>query len=111
MLSYEVIRNDTYSNKLWSIISQMEREMCSYLEWQLNVEPTALIEFQEKVKRDFKGPGPYPTHRLHAVVHQRPCPLDVSTEANAAPPTVTLAPQTVVTYLMPPSSLGTPSTP
>ncbi|EKM61730.1 uncharacterized protein PHACADRAFT_190915 [Phanerochaete carnosa HHB-10118-sp] len=58
MLSYEVIRNDTYSNKS----CQMEREMCSYLEWQLNVEPTTLIEFQEMVKRDFKGPGPYPTY-------------------------------------------------
>ncbi|KAI6100838.1 hypothetical protein EDD16DRAFT_1492855, partial [Pisolithus croceorrhizus] len=48
MLSSKVICNDMYSNKLWSIvmqgmfqlweINQMEREMCQYLEWELNVE-------------------------------------------------------------------------
>jgi hypothetical protein len=41
----------------------MEREMCSYLEWQLNVEPTALKDFESMIRRDFKGPaGPYPTY-------------------------------------------------
>jgi hypothetical protein len=52
MLASKVIYDDTYSNKSWSIvgqgmfalreINQMEREMCSYLEWQLKVAPTAL---------------------------------------------------------------------
>ena len=65
---------NTYSNKSWSIVSQgmfalreinqMEREMCSYLEWQLNIEPSALKEFEQKVRRDFKGFGPYPTYVL-----------------------------------------------
>ncbi|KAI0343708.1 hypothetical protein BDW22DRAFT_1306918, partial [Trametopsis cervina] len=60
MLASKVICDDTYSNKSWSIvgqgmfalreINQMEREMCSYLEWQLNVEPTALQEFEDKVR-------------------------------------------------------------
>ena len=45
-------------------INQMEREMCSYLEWQLNVDPTELREFEHKVRRDFKGQGPYPTYNL-----------------------------------------------
>ena len=36
-------------------INQMEREMCSYLEWQLNVEPGALKELESMVRRDFKG--------------------------------------------------------
>ena len=26
-----------------------------YLEWQLNIEPSALKEFEHKVRRDFKG--------------------------------------------------------
>jgi hypothetical protein len=74
MLSSKVICDDTYSNKSWSIvgqgmfalreINQMEREMCSYLEWQLNVEPSLLQDFTARVKRDFKGPGPYPTFCL-----------------------------------------------
>ncbi|KAI0790569.1 hypothetical protein C8Q75DRAFT_698839, partial [Abortiporus biennis] len=72
MLASKVICDDTYSNKSWSIvgqgmfalreINQMEREMCSYLEWQLNVEPKLLQEFETKVRRDFKGPGPYPSY-------------------------------------------------
>ncbi|OCH86080.1 hypothetical protein OBBRIDRAFT_738657 [Obba rivulosa] len=74
MIASKVICDDTYSNKSWSIvgqgmfalreINQMEREMCSYLEWQLNIEPSALKEFEAKVRRDFKGPGPYPTYVL-----------------------------------------------
>ena len=35
-----------------------------YLEWQLNIEPSALKEFEQKVRRDFKGQGPYPTYVL-----------------------------------------------
>ncbi|CAL1711356.1 unnamed protein product [Somion occarium] len=58
MLASKVMCDDTYSNKSWSIvgqgmfalreINQMEREMCSYLEWQLNVEPALLREFEAK---------------------------------------------------------------
>jgi hypothetical protein len=71
MIASKVICDDTYSNKSWCIvgqgmfalreINQMEREMCSYLEWQLNVDPSALKEFEAMVRRDFKGPGPYPS--------------------------------------------------
>ena len=74
MLASKVICDDTYSNKSWSIvgqgmfalreINQMEREMCSYLEWQLNVDPAELKEFETKVRRDFKGPGPYPNYSI-----------------------------------------------
>ena len=66
MLSSKVICDDTYSNKSWSIvgqgmfalreINQMEREKCSYLQWQLNIEPRALKEFEQKVL--------YPTYIL-----------------------------------------------
>ncbi|OJT02149.1 hypothetical protein TRAPUB_7392 [Trametes pubescens] len=72
MIASKVICDDTYSNKSWSIvgkgmfalreiINQMEREMRSYLEWQLNIEPHTRLEFEQKVRRDFKGTGPYPT--------------------------------------------------
>ena len=72
MIASKVICDDTYSNKSWCVvglgmfalwgINQMEREMCSYLEWQLNVKPSALQEFESMVWKDFKGPGPYPAH-------------------------------------------------
>src|SRR5216684_8395400 len=71
MLASKIICDDTYSNKSWCIvgqgmfalreINQMEREMCSYLEWQLNVDPSTLRDFQARVQHDFAGPGPYPT--------------------------------------------------
>ena len=71
MLASKIICDDTCSNKSWCIvgqgmfvlreINQMEREMCSYLEWQLNVDPTTLCDFQARVQLDFAGPGPYPS--------------------------------------------------
>ena len=43
-------------------INQMEQEMCSYLEWQLNVEPSKLKEFELMVCKVFKGQVPLWTH-------------------------------------------------
>lgn len=68
-IASKIICDDNYSNKSWCIvgqmfalreINQMQREMCSYLEWQLSVEPKILKEFEDKVCRDFAGPEPYP---------------------------------------------------
>ena len=42
----------------------MERNMCPHLERQVNIEPSTLWEFEQKVRRDFKGFGPYPTNLL-----------------------------------------------
>jgi len=54
MLTSKIICDDT-SNKSWCIvgqgmfalqeINQMEQEMCSYLEWQLSVNPSTLRDF------------------------------------------------------------------
>ncbi|KAI0037559.1 hypothetical protein FA95DRAFT_1462545, partial [Auriscalpium vulgare] len=72
MIASKIICDDTYSNKSWCMvgqgmfalreINQMEREMCSYPEWQLNADPTTLHDFEIQVRRDFAGPGPYPSH-------------------------------------------------
>jgi hypothetical protein len=77
MIASKVICDDTYSNKSWSIvgqgmfqlreINQMEREMCQYLDWELNVEPSTLKEFEDMVRKDFAGPGPYPTYILQTI--------------------------------------------
>jgi hypothetical protein len=40
------------------------REMCSYLEWELNVDTKTLKMFETMVKKDFAGPGPYPTYLM-----------------------------------------------
>ena len=71
MIASKVICNDTYSNKSWRIVgqnlytlkevNQMEREMCSYLEWLLHVEAPELEAFTQRVKKEY-GPdcGPNP---------------------------------------------------
>ncbi|KAF8622681.1 hypothetical protein AX15_006783 [Amanita polypyramis BW_CC] len=63
MIASKVICDDTYSNKSWTIvaqglftlreINQMEREMCSYLDWELNVDSDTLAGFERAVKKDF----------------------------------------------------------
>lgn len=91
MLASKIICDDTYSNKSWCIvaqhmfqlreINQMEREMCSYLEWQLNVEPKVLEEFTIRVKRDFAGSGPYPP----LILPSEPTPEPASASTSIAP--------------------------
>ena len=47
-----------YSNKSSSIISQgifQLRQMCQYLEWELNVDLVTLNEFEEMIRKDFPG--------------------------------------------------------
>jgi hypothetical protein len=63
MIASKVVCDDTYSNKSWAVvgqgmfqlkeINQMEREMCGYLEWQLNVDYVQLEEFTEDVQTRF----------------------------------------------------------
>ncbi|KAI9441963.1 hypothetical protein BJY52DRAFT_1128812, partial [Lactarius psammicola] len=66
MLASKIICDDTYSNKSWCIVGQgmfalQECKMCLYLEWQLNVDPSTLRDFESHVCHDFAGPWPYPT--------------------------------------------------
>ncbi|KAG5342612.1 hypothetical protein C0989_012117 [Termitomyces sp. Mn162] len=78
MIASKVICDDTYSNKSWGIvaqgmfnlreINQMEREMCNYLEWELNVDNNILAIFGKRLQEDFKSSsGPYPTYALSMV--------------------------------------------
>jgi len=66
MIASKVVCDDTYSNKSWAIvgqhmftlkeINQMEREMCGYLEWLLNIDPNELKAFELAVKDQY-GPN------------------------------------------------------
>lgn len=79
MIASKVICDDTYSNQSWCIvgqkmfqlkeINQMEREMCGYLEWNLNVSGEEVAEFETLVRAEH---GPRPSMRVPSVVPEAP---------------------------------------
>ncbi|RSH89737.1 hypothetical protein EHS25_001723 [Saitozyma podzolica] len=60
LIASKVLCDDTYSNQSWGIVAQkmfalkelnqMEREMCGYLEWNLNILGEEIIEFEASVR-------------------------------------------------------------
>lgn len=108
MIASKVICDDTYSNKSWAIvaqgmftlreINQMEREMCSYLDWELTVDNPILQNFEAMVTHDFSSAAPasgYPTYSLQMVSKRAakaaasasatPVPGPISTESPPIP--------------------------
>jgi hypothetical protein len=89
MISSKVICDDTYSNQSWGIvaqkmfalkeINQMEREMCGYLEWNLNVGGEEVIAFEQSVRGEF---GPRAVSRSLA---SEDLPMMASKPSNAYP--------------------------
>ena len=47
-----------------SDLNNSERWMCRILDFDCNVQPEALAAFEDKVRRDFAGTGPYPEYIL-----------------------------------------------
>ncbi|EPQ55085.1 hypothetical protein GLOTRDRAFT_41750, partial [Gloeophyllum trabeum ATCC 11539] len=119
MIASKVICDDTYSNKSWCIvgqgmfalreINQMEREMCSYLEWELNVEPSLLKEFEAKVKKDFAGAGPYPTYTVPPPLSRKPSSPKPSSNPLPPPPVPVPTPYEKPYPTTPPLTPDTPS--
>lgn len=93
MFASMVICDDTYSNKFWLIVglgmfalgevNHMEREMCSYLEWRLKIEPSKLKEFESKVRKDVRSPGTYLNYVLPSPA---PSPMPSTTPSGAVGP-------------------------
>jgi hypothetical protein len=114
MIASKVVCDDTYSNKSWCVvgqgmfslreINQMEREMCGYLEWVLNVQNSELVEFEERVKKEFGGqviksssiPASLP---IHSTTPPRPLQPRVAREPSS------------VSYPTPESSPPSPTSP
>ncbi|TXT11830.1 uncharacterized protein COLE_02240 [Cutaneotrichosporon oleaginosum] len=79
MIASKVICDDTYSNQSWCIvgqkmfqlkeINQMEREMCGYLEWNLNVSGEDVAQFESEVRLEH---GPRSSMRLSSAVPEAP---------------------------------------
>ena len=55
----------------------MEREMCQYLEWEFNMDPATLKEFEEMVHKDFTGIGSYLTYILPSMKKSTPPPSGI----------------------------------
>ncbi|KAG6864498.1 hypothetical protein C0991_009093 [Blastosporella zonata] len=103
MIASKVICDDTYSNKSWGIvaqgmfnlreINQMEREMCSYLEWELSVDNDLLNTFEARLRKDYQSSsGPYPSYPL-SMVSKRAAKAAASTTSTPVPePNVSTSP-------------------
>ena len=103
MIASKVICDDTYSNQSWSIvaqkmfalkeINQMEREMCGYLEWNLNVSGEEVTSFESTIRADH-GPRAV-TRSSSSSASSVDYPITVSSPAAAYPtPETTPNPQT-----------------
>lgn len=121
MIASKVICDDTYSNKSWCVvgqgmfslreINQMEREMCSYLEWVLNVKPEELAEFEAEVKRDYGTGGAkagIPTSALATSPAQVP-PMRSTVSSVPIPPATRPVSATLNAYSSPESDPPSPS--
>jgi len=94
MIASKVVCDDTYSNKSWAVvgqgmfqlreINQMEREMCGYLEWQLNIDYLELEDFTAKTQLEFGSGVP---NQLPVSSSIAPAPVK-----SAAPPSSRLSP-------------------
>ncbi|KDR76628.1 hypothetical protein GALMADRAFT_96375 [Galerina marginata CBS 339.88] len=97
MIASKVMCDDTYSNKSWCIvaqnmfklreINQMEREMCSYFEWELCVDDKNLSNFKKVVTEGFgedKDWRTYPTYPS-TFVSKRARPKETSVEKETKP--------------------------
>ncbi|KAG8734689.1 hypothetical protein FRC10_011535 [Ceratobasidium sp. 414] len=70
LLASKVTRDGGYLNKTWCVVSQgmftlreinqMEREMCGFLEWALNVKPEDLRDFEAMVRKEYGSASPTP---------------------------------------------------
>lgn len=91
MIASKVICDDTYSNQSWCIvgqkmfqlkeINQMEREMCGYLEWNLNVAGDEVAEFEARVRAEH---GPRSTARMSSAVSEASSVVTMSPMVAAA---------------------------
>ncbi|KAF5325764.1 hypothetical protein D9611_000662 [Ephemerocybe angulata] len=73
MISSKVFCDHTFSNESWRLVSRnmftlkqlnrMEREMCNYLDWNLNVDAHVLANFEVTITSDFHQYRPqYPRY-------------------------------------------------
>lgn len=90
MIASKVICDDTYSNQSWGIvaqkmfalkeINQMEREMCGYLEWNLNVGGDEVLDFEARVRAEH---GPKAVAKAAAAASSSSLDLPLASSAAA----------------------------
>lgn len=93
MIASKVICDDTYSNQSWCIvgqkmfqlkeINQMEREMCGYLEWNINVSGEEVAEFEALVRAEH-GPRSIASVRMSSAVSEAPSSVGTIPHSAAA---------------------------
>jgi len=92
IIASKVICDNTYSSQSWGIaaqnifatkeINQMERELCAYLEWNVNVRGEEIVEFESRIRAVYGPAGPAAT--LPGSVRHKSPTLVPMTDAEAA---------------------------
>lgn len=103
MIASKVICDDTYSNKSWAIVAQgmfslrevnqMEREMCGYLDWEINVDNEILTNFENALRQDFSVDREHYPNYPNTMVSRRAARAAASTSNTPMPePSSTTSP-------------------
>jgi hypothetical protein len=105
MIASKMTCDNAYSNKSWCVISQemfplgdinlMEREMCGYLEWDLDVKPDDLQNFEAMVCEEYGSASTTPVPVAVSTPRQPAEPRKQSTadfNANAYPSPILTCP-------------------
>ncbi|KAG8734375.1 hypothetical protein FRC10_011755 [Ceratobasidium sp. 414] len=106
MVACKVICDGSYLNRSWYVVGQgmftlreinlMEREMCDYLEWVLNIKPEDLRDFEAMVRKEYDSASPAPAPVAVPIPRQpakpRKQPVANCTDANPYPSPISTSP-------------------
>lgn len=111
MIASKMVCDDTYSNQSWCIVgqkmfalkemNQMEREMCGYLDWQLNASAEEVEDFEGKISKDHSNTAVFARRQAAIMATQQisapasPRPLSPSSESRKTAPLPAKRPKVV----------------
>ncbi|KAJ9090653.1 hypothetical protein QFC19_009510 [Naganishia cerealis] len=82
MIASKMVCDDTYSNQSWCIVgqkmfalkemNQMEREMCGYLDWQLNATAEEVEDFESRISAEYSNAAVFARRQAALLASQKP---------------------------------------
>ncbi|KAJ9099940.1 hypothetical protein QFC21_003946 [Naganishia friedmannii] len=111
MIASKMVCDDTYSNQSWCVVgqkmfalkemNQMEREMCGYLDWQLNAAAEEVEDFESKISKEHSNTAVFARRQAAIMATQQvsvpasPRPLSPSSDSRKTAPLPSKRPKVV----------------